>query len=118
MRVLIAEESENLGRLWAQYLERAGLVVDLKVSQAEVVKALQLNSYEALIMNLDFPEDSILGLTDLATYRNPNIAIVVVTNKSFFSEGSIFDLIPNACGYFNSCVDPKDLTEIVKHYAA
>lgn len=118
MRVLIAEETENLGSLWAQHLLRAGLEVDLETTQEGVVKALQLNSFDALVMNLEFSDSTILGITDLATYRNPEIAIVLVSNGSFFSDGSIFDLIPNARGCFNLGMDPNDLTEIVKHYAA
>lgn len=118
MRVLIAEINEVLANLWGNHLARAGLDVELAVTKSEATHALQFNKFDALVMNLNFPDKAILAISDLATYRNPDIAIVVVSNDTFFSDGSIFSLIPNARGFFNDSVDPNDLTEIVKFYAA
>lgn len=118
MRVLIAEENLELGQLWANHLQRKGFGVICANSVADVLHNLQFNDFDVLIMNLDFPENSVLGVADLATYRNPDITIVVVTSGTFFSDGSVFDMIPNARGFFNNDVNPEDLAEIVKHYAA
>jgi hypothetical protein len=36
----------------------------------------------------------------------------------FFSDGSIFNLVPNACGFFPAETPPEDLAAIIRHYAA
>jgi len=40
-----------------------------------------------------------------------------VTNTSFFSDGSIFQVSNNACAYVQSETPPEDLAAMVEHYA-
>jgi hypothetical protein len=39
-----------------------------------------------------------------------------VTNSTFFSDGSLFNHIPNACAYVKMHTPPEDIAAIVDHY--
>ena len=51
-------------------------------------------------------------------YRQPDAQVIFVTNTSFFSDGSIFQLFSHACAYVQSEMAPDDLAAIIEHYAA
>ncbi len=59
---------------------------------------------------------SALAVADLAGYRYPDIRIVFVTSSSFFSDGSIFNLNPNARAFMQADNPPEDLTAVIEHY--
>jgi DNA-binding NtrC family response regulator len=117
MRVLIVEENLHRGALWKRFLERSDAKVDLVSTTEEATSALSCRSYDSLVINIAMANAAILAISDLASYRNPDIAIVTVTSGSFFSDGSIFKMIPNACGCVGGDVLPMDLVEIVSYYA-
>lgn len=116
MRVLIVEHNADLGRLWSRFLRRRGVEVDLATSQAEAVKCLRFNDYDALVLQLVLPDGGAIAISDYATYRNPNIAIITVTNSGFFSDGSIFELIPNARTMLSTPLRPDDLCAMLEHF--
>lgn len=117
MNVLLVEANAKLAALWARYLEREGCTVAVAHTQDAATEALRLARYEALVLDLELPGASTIAITDLATYRNPDIAIIVVTASRFFSDGSIFELIPNARTQLSAPVEPADLAAVVGHYA-
>lgn len=117
MRIMIVEENLDRGALWMRYLERVGADVELVASTEDATSALSCRNYDGLIINIAMANAAILAISDLASYRNPEIAIITVTSGSFFSDGSIFKMIPNACGCVGGDVLPNDLVEIVSHYA-
>ena len=116
MHVLVVESNEAIGRLWCDHLERQGAATVLAKDQETAVNALSFQCFDVLVINLLTPNCSVLSISDLATYRSPDIAIIVVTSNSFFSDGSIFDIIPNTRGFLNSPVAPDDLAAMVEHY--
>lgn len=116
MDVLVVEANEAIGRLWCDHLERQGASTVLVHTEEAAVNALRFRSFDVLVINLMTPNCSVLSISDLATYRSPEIAIIVVTSNSFFSDGSIFDVIPNTRGFLNSPVAPDDLAALVEHY--
>lgn len=116
MYVLVVEANEAIGRLWCDHLERQGAVTVLAKDQATAINALRFQRFDVLVINLLTPNCSVLSISDLATYRSPEIAIIVVSSNSFFSDGSIFDVIPNTRGFLNSPVAPDDLAAMVEHY--
>jgi len=118
MKALIAESQESLSLIWAQHLERLGVEVERAHAPSDIMRKLHLHEFDAVIMNLKFPNASVLALSDLATYRNPKVAIILVTADRFFSDGSIFDLVPNARGFVNDKVKPDDLAAMIEHFAA
>lgn len=116
MYVLVVESNEDIGRLWCDHMERQGATTVLAPDQESAINALRFQRFDALVINLLTPNCSVLSISDLATYRSPDIAIIVVTSNSFFSDGSIFDIIPNTRGFLHSPVAPEDLAAMVEHY--
>lgn len=99
-------------------MERQGATVCFVSSSNAATDALNCQKFDALVINIAMANSAILAVSDLAGYKNPDIAIITVTSGSFFSDGSIFKLIPNACGCVGGDVPPKDLADIVSHYAS
>jgi DNA-binding NtrC family response regulator len=114
-QVLIVEAQEKLGLLWQKFLIQQGFDVDLAVNQPEAIEKLQFHSWDVLVIDLVMPNASALAISDFASYKNPDISIIVVSASSFFSDGSIFDILPNARGFMNQPVEPDDLAAVVDH---
>ncbi|GGA16044.1 response regulator [Neptunicoccus cionae] len=116
MNILVVEAVAELGRLWCRHLERQGGRTRLCPNEKCAIDALRFETFDVLVLDVGMEDTSVLAISDLATYRNPHVAIIVVTAKSFFSDGMIFDLIPNARGYLHTPVLPDDLAALVDHY--
>ncbi len=114
-QVLIVEADENLGSTWRCFLERHGFDVTLAQTQKQALDNLRFNTCNVLIINLMMPDASALAITDFASYKNPDISIIVVSASNFFSDGSIFDILPNARGFMNYPIEPDDLVAVVDH---
>ncbi|MSU88225.1 hypothetical protein GE300_01170 [Rhodobacteraceae bacterium 2CG4] len=119
MRILLVQESEDLGRIWCRFLRRHGVAADYAGTQRQALAALEDGDYDALVIDpvLDGRGGG-LPVADLATFRNPDIIILAVTGSRFFTEGSIFDLIPNACGVMHTPMRPDDLLAYLQHFHA
>lgn len=116
MNVLIAESDPALGALWQRHLERRGMIVRLVTGQETAAMALSAQRFDVIILNILLNEGSALAVADLASYRHPETQVIFVTNTSFFSDGSIFGLSPNACAYVQTDTPPDDLVAMVEHY--
>lgn len=114
-RVLIVEAEVSLGTLWQSFLQRQGFDVDLVGNQPDAIDKLRFGSWDALVIDLMLPNSSALAISDFASYKNPDISIIVVSANSFFSDGSIFELLPNARGFMNQPIEPDDLVAVVDH---
>ena len=73
---------------------------------------------KALVVDLVLDEGSALAVADFASFRHPQARVILVTNTSFFSDGSIFQLVPNACAFVQSDSPPEDIAAMARHYAA
>lgn len=118
MRVLIVESSADLGMLWQRHLERQGASVLLAQTQADAIDAIRTDSYQIIVLDLILEDGSAFAVADFASYRRPEAKVIFVTNSSFFSDGSIFQHVPNACAFLPSSTSPDDLAAMVEHYAA
>ncbi|MEN8893758.1 response regulator [Planktotalea arctica] len=118
MEVLIVESQPELGYLWQACLERQGMKVTVAVDHDEALEALRKTPFEMIILDLILAKGQALGIADYASYRRPEARIIFVTNTSFFSDGSIFQLSPNACAFVQSATPPEDLAAMVQHYAS
>ncbi len=116
MRVLIVESQPDLGSLWKRHMERQGLDVRLEYSQTGAVSALQTQQFDIIVLDLVLDHGSAFAIADLASYRYPKTQVIFVTDTSFFSDGSIFNLSANACAYLQTDTPPEDLTAMVEHY--
>lgn len=114
-RVLIVEAEVSLGTLWQSFLQRQGFEVGLVGNQPDAIDKLRFENWDALVIDLMLPNSSALAISDFASYKNPDISIIVVSASSFFSDGSIFELLPNARGFMNQPIEPDDLAAVVDH---
>lgn len=115
MRVLIAQDNRDLALLWARFLRRNDVEADLVTSDIDAIEALEAARYDALILEPVMACGSGLCVADLAAFRHPDMPIIAVTKSSFFADGSIFSLIPNARGFLRAPLDPKDLAAYIDH---
>ena len=118
MDVLIVEECEDLSNLWQKSLIRVGAKVWCAHSVSDAFSRIQSHRYDVIILDLICDAINTMGIADLAAYRSPKSQVVFVTNTSFFSDGSIFNLCANAAGIVQSHTPPEDLAAMVQHYAA
>lgn len=118
MLVLIVESNRHLGWLWKRHLERQGHKVILLRGQAEAIDVLLQSPVDLIVLDVVLEEGSAFAISDFASYRLPDVRVIFVTNTTFFSDGSIFQLAPNACAFLQSQTPPEDLTMMVEHYGA
>lgn len=116
MRVLIVESNPELGRLWQRHLERQGSEVTLAATQEDAVVVLQQSTVDVIVLDLVLEQGSAFAVADFASYRQPDASVIFVTNTTFFSDGSIFALMPNARAFVQSETPPADLAAMVEHY--
>jgi DNA-binding NtrC family response regulator len=92
--------------------------VTLASSQTQAFAALSAQDFDMIILDLLLADGQALAIADYASYRRPESRIIFVTNTSFFSDGSIFQLSSNACAFVQSATPPEDLATMVQHYAS
>lgn len=114
--VLIVESNETLGQLWLNHLSRHGMTVRLVGTQREAEAELRARRFDVMILNLVLRASSAFVIADLAHETNPDTRVIFVTNTSFFSDGSIFALCPNACAHLQADTPPEDLAAMVEHF--
>jgi DNA-binding NtrC family response regulator len=117
MRVLIVETDTALGTVWLRHVARMGADVHLATTQEAAVEWLREHECDVIVLDLVLGEGSAFAVADFASYRRPEARIIFVTNTTFFSDGSIFSICPNACAYVQSATPPEDLAAMVEHYA-
>ncbi|PWR03837.1 hypothetical protein DKT77_03735 [Meridianimarinicoccus roseus] len=118
MTLLIVESNPQLAALWRRHVERQGRTVRVAHDQAGAVSALRDGGIAVVILNVLLTDGSAFAVADYASYRAPNVRILFVTAASFFSDGSIFNHVVNACAYVPVATPPEDIAAMVEHYAA
>ncbi len=116
MKVLIVESEPNLGHLWKSHMQRQEMDVQLVTDQPGATMALETQAFDIIVLDLVISRGSAFAIADLTSYRHPETQIIFVTNTSFFSDGSIFNLSANACAFLQSDMPPEDLIAMVQHY--
>lgn len=117
MKVLLVQNNKGLSDLWAAFLCRQGIAVTQVYRQSEAIHQLRFNRFDALVLDLVLPDGGAIAISDYATYKHPDVPIIAVTSGSFFSDGSIFELIPNARSLMRTPLRPDDLVAVLDHYA-
>ncbi|NNU79600.1 response regulator [Halovulum dunhuangense] len=118
MRVLVVHENGDLCGIWARFLKRSGFSVKVATSPADAEYQLASADFDVLVVEPELEGHGGLSVADMATFRNPEIRILAVTASSFFSEGTIFDLIPNARGVLRTPVRLEDLGAYIDHFSS
>ncbi len=117
MRVLVVQDNPDLGSIWCKFLNRHGLDARLVTSEAAAIDALEADRFDVLVLEPVLDGGGGLCIADLAAFRYPDMPIIAVTKSSFFADGSIFAMIPNACGLLRTPVKPEDLVAYLEHFA-
>ncbi|MBM9593637.1 response regulator [Roseitranquillus sediminis] len=119
MQVLIVQPKAALADLWRRALERRGAAVRVATTQHEAIDELQRDpAVDVVVLDLVLPGESAFAVADYASYRRPDAKVIFVTDTSFFSDGSIFRHIPNACAFMRAETSPEDLVAIVEHFSS
>ncbi|GAA3860580.1 response regulator [Celeribacter arenosi] len=116
MTVLIAESNIELGQLWQRHLMRQGLLVSLVHDEAAAIAHLDEHAPTLIVLDLMLNGNAAFAVADYASFRHPDARVIFVTNSTFFSDGSIFQHLSNACAFLPKEVDPGDLSAIASHY--
>ena len=114
MRVLIVEGNRDLANIWARFLARQGVTCTLAGTAAEAFAALRGGAFEALVLDMELPQGEAIAVADFASYRNPDLPIIAVTARGFFSDGAIFQLIPNARGLLRTPLRLDDMAALIE----
>ena len=117
MNVLIVQNEPTLGTVWKRHLERHAHSADIATDQDSAVERLSEQYYPIIILDVVIKGGSAIAVADYASYRHPDARVIFVTNSSFFSDGSIFQLCSNACAFVPSATQPEDLAALVEHCA-
>ncbi|KAF0675518.1 hypothetical protein [Profundibacterium mesophilum] len=118
MLVLLVESDANLSWLWSRQLERAGCRVLCAQDADGATACLREAEIGVVILSLALGEGDALAVADFAAYRRPEAKIIPITSRRFFSDGSVFGMIPNVAMSVNAHTAPEDLAAIVTHYGA
>lgn len=119
MHVLIVESNAALAGVWQRHLERRGATVDVAATQEAAIHVLQTRAaVDVIVLDLVLATGSALAVADMASYRQPGAKVIFVTGTSFFSDGSIFRHVPNACAFVRAETAPDDLVAIVEYHGA
>ena len=114
MQVLIVEHDRDLADIWS--VLATGIQCTIAIDATEACSALRVKSFGALVLDTALPGGEAFEVADFATYRDPDIPIIAVTAQGFFSDGAIFELIPNARGLLRAPLRPEDMAAMVEHY--
>lgn len=116
MRTLIVQSNQELGQVWARYLERLGAIVQCVTTGDAALEVIQDTPLDVIVLDLVLTEGSALSVADFANFNQPTANVVFVTDTTFFSDGSIFAHCANARAFVETATPPADLAEIVHHY--
>lgn len=114
--ILIVAGNPDLAGVWARHLERQKETVTSVRTAQEAVDFLRDNTVKVIVLDLMLDRAGAFSVADYASYRQPFSRIVFVTRKSFFSDGSIFQHIPNTAAILQEDAPPSDLAEIVAYH--
>ena len=118
LRVLLVQSQPDLGALWHRHLARQGAKVMLCRDADTAVQALQDHAFDVVVLDLVLKDGFGLTVADIAAFRQPQASVICVTDRSFFSDGSIFRHCATARLTLNRTLPPEELAAIVTHYGA
>ncbi len=116
MQILIVEHNRDLAGIWAGFLARQGGVCTLAADAPESLEALRRQPFDVLVLDMELPQGEAIQVADFATYRNPEMPIIAVTARGFFSDSAILQLVPNARGLLRAPLRLEDMAALVEHY--
>ena len=118
MQVLIVEHNPRPGRRSGPGSStRQGVELHARRHGGRAARAaLRRQPFDALVLDMELPAGDALAVADFATYRNPDMPIIAVTARGFFSDTAIFELVPNARGLLRAPLRLEDMAALIEHY--
>lgn len=116
MTILIVESNPDLSSVWANHLKRCGAAVLTAESGDEAIDIIKEEPVDAIVLDLSPKTGCAITVADFASYFRPNAKVIFVTKDSFFSDGSIFNHVPNAAAMIVADTPPSDLAAIIEHH--
>lgn len=113
---MILAADPDLGVIWGRHLARAGMAVSVATDQAEAIAALCNIAIDIIVIDMVLCDGSAMAVADFANYRRPEARVIFVSNSRFFSDGSIFQHMSNACAVIPAKVTPEDLEAVVSYH--
>jgi len=109
MKILIVEDEPTLRKLERRFLEKNGFAVDDVEDGKEAIRALVLNDYDCILLDLNLPEKDGITVSKEIRSMGKDTPIIMVTARS-----QIYDKLEG----FNSGADdyitkPFDMKELV-----
>lgn len=89
--------------------------VAVALTAAEAIEQLQASAFDALVLDVDVVDA--LGAADFAAYRWPEMPVIPVSAQTFFSDGAIFEIMPNARSVLREPLNLSDMAAVTSHYA-
>lgn len=86
MRILLAEDDLMIGERLQRSLSKSGHAVDWLTDGAEVNKALAVQSYEMLLLDLALPNRSGMDILHALRHRNNALPVIIITAKDSVPE--------------------------------
>ena len=114
--ILIVADNGDLARIWARHLQRQRNDVIVATSASGATNLLRKNDVDVVMLDLMLKDGSAFLVADYVSYRQPKAKIVFVTRKGFFSDGSLFQQVPNTAAILQANSAPSDVAEIVSYH--
>jgi DNA-binding NarL/FixJ family response regulator len=115
IRTLIVHASRDLASIWRRFLERQGIEACVATDADAALSALRAERIDALVLDVELGADAIT-VADLADFHHPGLPVIAVTARSFFSDGAVFELIPNVRGLLPASPRLPDMAAMISHY--
>lgn len=115
MRVLIIEANPDLAKVWEGHLSRQGAEVSCALTAEGAHQIMNDACFDVVVMNAELDGKSV-ALADFLRFRCPDARVVFVTSSSFFSDGTLFELSPNAHACIPASTSPEDLASLVEYH--
>ena len=88
----------------------------IAASQAEAVEVLHDFDVQVVVIDLKLEKGSAIAVADFASYRQPDTRVIFVTRDRFFSDGSLFNLVPNMAAVLPERTPASDMAAIVDYH--
>ena len=118
MKILIYEETRTIGLVWKRFLTRFNFEVFLSSQINDAAEILSQGGIDTFIVDASTGMRAVATLSDLASFSNPDISIIAVTSGRFFTDGAIFNLVPNLRSCVTTDIAPDDLAAMVEHFVS
>lgn len=118
MTVLLIAGETMPHEAWAQELKTADLKCTVVTDCHAASRFCLTHSLDVVVMDLHLPGGGVLALADLIVLRNPDVPIIPINTGEVFSDGCLFDVVPNARFMVTPETSGADLTQYVLYCAS